>query len=369
MREKASILLVDDDRDILFATSRLLKSAGYHVREASTAEECREALKSYRPDLLLLDVVLPDADGRVLCSELKADPALEGIFIVLLSGTKTSSDEQAEGLDMGAEAYITRPIANREFLARIHAMDRIRRMEERLRESQDILEKRVAERTARIRRLSGRILEAQEHERRKIGLELHDSVGQLLTTAKFAAEKALDQLQQGAADDCATSLESIISYVQQASDEARRIHTELRPPLLDDLGIVMTISWFCREFQELHSGLRIDMAVDVEEQDIPEPLKIVIFRILQEALNNVAKHSQADQVDISLKKNNKDRVEFVVADNGHGFAKEQMHSNKRSTRSFGLSNMRERTILSGGAFEIRSENESGTTIWCFWPAG
>jgi len=76
----------------------------------------------------------------------------------------------------------------------------------------------------------------------------------------------------------------------------RRIHAELRPSLLDDLGLITTITWFCREFEEHYSGIQIKTAIDIEEADVFESLKIVIFRILQEALNNVAKHSKAETV-------------------------------------------------------------------------
>ena len=150
MIKKTKILLVEDDTDILFATTRVLKSAGYEVREASSVKECMVELHTDLPDLLLLDVVLPDGDGRRLCSQLKADPDLQGIFIVLLSGVKTSADDTVEGLDLGADGYIARPIRNKELLARVQAMDRIRKTEKALQKTHDELEQRVQERTAEL---------------------------------------------------------------------------------------------------------------------------------------------------------------------------------------------------------------------------
>jgi transcriptional regulator with GAF, ATPase, and Fis domain len=110
--------------------------------------------------------VLPDADGRELCSQLKADPDLDGIFVVLLSGTKTSSSDQVEGLDLGADGYIARPIANKELLARIQAMDRIRRVEMALRKAHDELEKRVQERTAELVKVNERLLQEVDERKR-----------------------------------------------------------------------------------------------------------------------------------------------------------------------------------------------------------
>ena len=166
MSEKTKILLVEDDADILFATARTLKSAGYEVLEASSAKECWQVLEADRPDLLLLDVVLPDADGRELCSQVKTNSELAGIFVVLLSGTKTSSTDQVEGLDLGADGYIARPISNKELLARIQAMDRIRRAERALQKAHDELEKRVQERTAELVRVNKRLLQEVDERKR-----------------------------------------------------------------------------------------------------------------------------------------------------------------------------------------------------------
>ena len=150
MGKKTKILLVDDDADIRIATTRVLKSAGYRIREASSVKEGMEKLRADFPDLLLLDVVLPDGDGRQLCSQIKADPDLQGIFVVLLSSIKTASNDQVEGLDLGADGFIARPVSNKELLARIQAMDRIRLAEKALQEAHDALEIRVIERTAEL---------------------------------------------------------------------------------------------------------------------------------------------------------------------------------------------------------------------------
>lgn len=125
MNQTIKVLIVDDDPDVLFATSRVVKSAGYEVLEATTGLECIETAGAKRPDLILLDVVLPDADGTELCRRIKSDPALAGTFVILISGTKTATTDQADGLDIGADGYIIRPVSNRELVARIKAMVRI----------------------------------------------------------------------------------------------------------------------------------------------------------------------------------------------------------------------------------------------------
>lgn len=119
------VLIVDDDPDVLFATSRIVKSAGYDVTTASTGNECMEKFRATRPDLILLDLILPDIEGPEVCRQIKADPIGEGTFVVLLSGQKVTSDDQSAGLDTGADGYIARPISNHELLARVRAMARI----------------------------------------------------------------------------------------------------------------------------------------------------------------------------------------------------------------------------------------------------
>lgn len=168
MGEKTKILLIDDDADIRFATIRVLKSAGYRVREASSIKECMKELRADFPDLLLLDVVLPDGDGRQLCSQIKADPDLHGIFVVLLSGIKTSSNDQVEGLELGADGFIARPVSNKELLARIQAMDRIRLAEKALQETHNALEIHVKERTAELAKVNEQLqMEINERKRKE----------------------------------------------------------------------------------------------------------------------------------------------------------------------------------------------------------
>ena len=151
MNSDIKILIVEDDPDLLFASARIIKSAGYEVLTASTAGQCMELLKNKRPDLILLDVVLPDGDGQALCRQIKADPALKNIFVVLISGTKTDSAEQADGLEIGADGYIARPVTNRELLARVDAMVRILRAER----ERDRLIVQLEETLARVKKLSG----------------------------------------------------------------------------------------------------------------------------------------------------------------------------------------------------------------------
>ncbi|MFO7911039.1 MAG: response regulator [Desulfotignum sp.] len=125
MEQNINILVVDDDPDVRSATSRVAKNAGYTVLEAATGEDALKTARKEKPDIILLDVVLPDVSGSDICRQIKADENFKGTFVILTSGLKKSSDEQAQGLDDGADGYIARPVSNRELTARINAMVRI----------------------------------------------------------------------------------------------------------------------------------------------------------------------------------------------------------------------------------------------------
>jgi DNA-binding response OmpR family regulator len=139
-----TILVTDDDPAVLALTGSVLRRAGYEVIETSTGRECLEAAHKDHPDLILLDVMLPDMSGVDLCRQLKADKALHGTFIILLSGVQVSSEYQADGLNVGADGYIIKPISNKELVARIQAMERIKDAEDALRKKEKEQEELIA---------------------------------------------------------------------------------------------------------------------------------------------------------------------------------------------------------------------------------
>jgi PAS domain S-box-containing protein len=142
---KTRILVIDGDIDMLRATSHLLRSAGYEVMEASTGGDGLRLTTEEEPDLILLDVMLPDMDGLEVCRQVKANSDLVGSFVVLLSAFRTASEDQVSGLEAGADDYIARPITSRELLAHVEAMLRLKRTEDALRERTRQLDQRVKE--------------------------------------------------------------------------------------------------------------------------------------------------------------------------------------------------------------------------------
>lgn len=140
-----TILVTDDDPQVLLLMTEVLKEAGYEVLQASSGKECLEAVKAHHPGIVLLDVMLPDTTGIELCRQIKADKSLQGIFVILLSGVRVSSEHQVDGLEAGADGYILKPISNKELLARVQSMVRIKRAVDALQETEKNQQKQILE--------------------------------------------------------------------------------------------------------------------------------------------------------------------------------------------------------------------------------
>lgn len=225
--------------------------------------------------------------------------------------------------------------------------------------------KDIQESKKQIRVLSSRLLEAEENERKLIAQDLHDILGSSLTAIKYSLEKHIDDMGKNSVMEVA-SLDQLVSMVQKTIKETKRIYRNLRPPILDDLGILATINWSCREFQEVYSDIRIEKSLEIEEGRVPEPLKIEIYKLLLESLNNIAKHSSATLVRLSLRKM-EGNVELYIEDNGQGFDPKEISGEESETSGLGLANMKERAEVFGGSFRIWTSKRKGTTILASWP--
>lgn len=227
-------------------------------------------------------------------------------------------------------------------------------------------EDKLSKSERKLKLLSSQLLNAEEKIRKRIALELHDSIGQCLTAIKFNAESSLNRMLQNGRLEGLESLKAGIPLIQYTIEEVRKISMDLRPSILDDLGILATISWFCREFEKACRDIRMDREIAIEEREVPDHLKIILYRVLQEALNNVAKHSRAGKILVRLNRG-REGIELSVQDDGRGFDIEQARWKEGFSRGLGLASMRERVELSGGVFSIESGADRGTAIRAVWP--
>jgi signal transduction histidine kinase len=225
---------------------------------------------------------------------------------------------------------------------------------------------RVDPKAGAARAIANLVIVAQEEEKRRIAMDLHDDLGQTLNTIKFSMQTMLKESSLQADPHLRTQLMAMIEVAQTAIDSVDRIATDLRPAILDKLGFLPTCRWMLRQFGGAHGEIDIELKLTVKEEEISEVLKITLFRIIQESLNNIAKHSQADAVQVRLKKE-KNRLFLTIEDNGVGYDEAELDHKRANRPGRGLANMIYRAVESGGHCTIESRKGRGTLVMASWP--
>lgn len=213
--------------------------------------------------------------------------------------------------------------------------------------------------------MASHLLSIQENERRRIAVDLHDGLGQSLTMIKFALAESMRLLASGAIGEASSSLQKLKLKAHEALEEMRHVIMDLRPPMLDDLGILPTLNWYFRELEAVCPNLKVEKDFDVAESAIPDSLKVTIFRIVQEASSNTVKYANAGLIRVSLTQTG-DMLNFSIEDDGDGFDFFSIVPRNGSGRGLGLLSMNERASLSGGECVIDTEPGKGTRISASW---
>lgn len=226
------------------------------------------------------------------------------------------------------------------------------------------LEARVSERTAELRSLLAHIEGVREDERTRIARELHDELGQELTGLAFVLRFTAERYERDTGSIRA-NLHELDAGLRRTSEIVRELVSELRPKLLDDLGLVAAVEWLARRTEE-RSGVRCTViAQDIG--DVPREQRTVAFRVVQESLTNVLKHAQAKSVEVELvRKGRPAQLVVVVRDDGVGLASEQRRPDGQRGGA-GVLGMRERAQSLGGAFSVIARAPSGTEVRCVLP--
>lgn len=273
MMSNAQILVIDDDPHLRRAIVRILTTAGYNILEAATGAEGLQLAADMRPDLILLDVVLPDISGLEVCRRFKNSPEYAGTYVVLLSGVKTSSDHQSEGLDIGADGYIVRPIEPRELVARVRAMLRIKHAEDELTRYRDHLEDLVNARTTEL---------AETNQRLQQEIAKHHQT-----------ERELDQYRQHLEDLVEERTAALRQEIEEHKHTAEALHERERclRALLENAENIIVIQ--NRKGQYIYYNGSPQFALKAEEVigktpfDLHEPSKAAeIMSRLHQVINN-----------------------------------------------------------------------------------
>jgi signal transduction histidine kinase len=251
----------------------------------------------------------------------------------------------------------------------VRVSERTRELECANRELQnEIARREAAEDALRLSRnelalLSQQLIQAQEKERRRIAQELHDSVGQSLSAIKYSLERAAELQRQSKHDDARPLVLRTIGRVRETIKDIRSIAMDLRPSILDDLGVASALGWLCREFAETYPQFDVRTDISAVDTDIPDRLVTTIFRCAQELLNNVARHSRAAQVSVGLSKDSANVI-LTVWDDGVGMP--QPDSSGSFGRGHGIRNLRERAQMTGGRMTLGPGPRGGTRVQMDW---
>ncbi|RYF96135.1 MAG: PAS domain S-box protein, partial [Chitinophagaceae bacterium] len=228
----------------------------------------------------------------------------------------------------------------------------------------DVTERHIAEEKLKesydaIRKLTEHLQNVREQERLHIAREIHDELGQLLTVMKLDVSW-VKRKTESADEDVKLKLRNILDVIDMTAKTVRRIASELRPSLLDDLGLSAAMEWHLEEF-ERRSGIKKELHLPAADILLPDSLKIGIFRIFQESLTNVARHADASKVIVQLAHHDNELL-LTIQDNGKGFTEKEA-----SKKTLGLLGMRERTQMMGGEYNISGIPERGTIVTVMIP--
>lgn len=405
------ILIVDDNKENSYLLETLLKGHGYDVVSTANGEEALDQLRLQQFDLIISDIMMPVMDGFQLCRQVKQDTKLKDIPFVFYTATYTDAKDEELALKMGADKFIRKPIEPSEFVQEIQgvlknlkegqlkqanpleidekevlklyderlvnklerkilqleeANAEIKKAKEALAMYRDELEIKVKERTReladankQLKEYGRRITQIQEEERKRIAYELHDNTAQYLSILKLELDALL---QSGKIQDpmLREKIEHLEKDASRAFDDVRRYSHDLRPGVLEHLGLQAALEQIVEDINKLKQ-IPVELHVEGSEPEVSEDVRLAFFRIAQEALNNVRKHARASGATINLRFNHK-RVLMTVSDDGSGFDVKEAASRAGGKGSLGLMSMRERASLINATLKIESEPGKGTKI-------
>jgi signal transduction histidine kinase len=345
MPEKVNILMVDDQPSKLLTYEAILNELGENLIKASSGREALELLLKNDIAVVLMDVSMPELDGFELAEIIRQHPRFQKTAIIFVSAVHLTDLDRLKGYQRGAVDYLSVPVVPELLRAKVSVFAELHRNAQQL----ELL-------NSELRGLSGRLLSTQDEERRRIARDLHDGLGQELSAAKMLVDGIhIGNQSSEAKSQAALQASGVLDRVIQ---QVRSISHLLHPPLLDEIGLQSALRWYLDGLTE-RSG--IETVFDVNPREFPRlapEVETAVFRIVQEALTNVFRHSGAGKACVTLTKN-EDQVAVTVRDFGKGIAAHIVEWRPGSV-GIGLGGMRQRAKEFGG--DLRLENAKPGTL-------
>lgn len=336
-----TVLMIDDDENLLENAAEMLVLEGFNVLEASSGLEGLSIARDHLPDLVICDINMPDLDGYGVIQELRGDSLTASIPFIFLSA-KTRNIDIRTGMNLGADDYLTKPFQNRDLINAVRSR----------------LERSATLEINQLRDFSHQVVKVQEAERQNLSSSLKNNLLEMLTDLKMTLS-VVDRLPEEAQQ---TTLQTSQVLLDHVLDEIESLSHSLYPTTLQRLGLLPTLFLLIKQFRE-STSLTINFENQGIEHVTQEDLKIAIYRIIQEALENIKEHAHAQQVDIRLWIED-ERLRLQIIDDGHGF---DLDTALNKPQTIGLIGMRERAFLLRGELTILSSPDDGTQIYADFP--
>jgi len=354
--KSAKILIVDDSSDAVRLLTRMLQQAGYaELIGVSDSREVMAIYQEWQPDLILLDLMMPFLSGLEILSQLQEIIPADAFVPVIVLTSDVTPGSKRQALSSGAQDFLLKPFDPAEVILRINNLLKTRFLHLDLQQQQQHLHK-----------VSTRLVDAQECERRRVAHELHDEIGQVLTVVKINLQSAQRRPAIAAFPAEVEYLEESIGSINHAISRVRDLSFNLRPSMLDDFGLVETLEW-CLQKAAARAPLEVHFQHDDFQARLPQMIETTCFRITQEALTNAIRHAGASHFQVKLCFQDAG-LELVITDDGCGFDVESARRHAATGASMGILGMEERAQLAGGRLEVQSGCGSGTTIRTHFPA-
>jgi signal transduction histidine kinase len=344
-REKVNILMVDDQPAKLLSYEVILHELGENLIKANSGREALEYLLKEDVAVVLMDVSMPELDGFELADMIRQHPRFQKTAIIFISGVHLTDLDRLKGYQRGAVDYLSVPVNPELLRAKVSVFAELHRKTAQL----EVLNREL-------RTLSSNLIATQDDERRRIARELHDSLGQELSAAKMMTDKIV-MLKRSA--ESASEAAEISNLIDHAIQQVRSISYLLHPPLLDEIGLQSALQFYLEGFTK-RSG--IEVVLDMQPSNFPRlspEMETAIFRIVQEAVTNVFRHSGAREALVTITKTDS-QVIGAVRDNGKGITDGVMQG-RPDRVGVGIGGMRQRVKEFGGDLRIANVNP-GTCV-------
>ncbi len=344
--EKVNILMVDDQPAKLLSYEAILSDLNENLIKASSGKQALEHLLKNDIAVVLMDVSMPELDGFELADMIRQHPRFQKTAIIFISAVHLTDVDRVKGYQRGAVDYISVPVIPELLRAKVSVFADLHRKSRQL----EILNRELDT-------LSGHLLTMQDEERRRFARELHDGLGQELTAAKMVVDAIhLRGRPSGERDELVQASLLIDKAIQQVRSLSHLMH----PPLLDEIGLRAALLWYSEGLSK-RSGIATSVAFDPD--DFPrfsKDLETTVFRIVQEALTNVFRHSGAQKCCVTVATKD-DQVLITVRDDGKGVP-EGILELRQDSIGIGIAGMRQRVKDFDGDLRIKNVEALGTLV-------